>query len=497
MSVSHFAYSLPSCMKPMKFLSAIQSLFFSALLGLCLLVLGVAPHSVWAQTQPAMPVAALNSHLVHSVRKSDTLQKICRTYKLTAKNCQHVAYTNQLDNNKLPDVGKTLYLPLDVLPAQIKPIRVVQTVGTVTVAGQAVKANTRFAEKQTIKVAADSSAVLEMADGSRAKLLPNSVAEVVHSREYTAPEKTFSGKFIHWFGSKIRIVQGALEAAVKKAPNPDQGTPLEVETTTSLLGVRGTRFRVAAADKYVPFDRAEVLRGKVNNINTWRYAQIDLSAGQGTVVNPNTAKMQAVALLPAPAVPEPNQILRRPQAYWEFSPVAGAVAYRVIAAYDADFNSIAYSEKSTTPVVDLSSLSNGKWHVRARAVDATGLEGIDATTSIELRQPAWVLRHPSVNVAGSRPYLMWAELTGANLVPLKGVSTVTVEVAHDAQFQQAIATVKTTGKYIDLPHLPSGTYYLRVAVDNASIQNDEKQTFKLDIPVRRQLGYNVLLRKLS
>lgn len=478
----------------MNFSTAFQPFFLSV----STLVLCAAPFGSLAQTTvDKMPVAALGSSVPYTVRKGDTLQQICRVYTLTPSNCQRLAFANQLENQQIPKEGEMLYVPFDVLPSTSERIRVVQTVGRVTIAGQLVKANTRFDEKQTIKVADGSSAVIELADGSRAKLLPNSIAEVINSKNYSAPEKTLSGRFIHWFGSKIRLVQGALEAAVTKTPSKHQGTPMEVETTTSLMGVRGTRFRVAAADKMVPFDRTEVLEGEVSNTNTWRYATINVPAGKGAVVNPNKADMQSVDLLPAPKVPEPDQVLRRPQAYWEFSPVAGAVAYRVIAAYDADFNSVVYSKKSVTPVVDLGQLANGKWHVRARAVDAAGLEGLDATTRVELRQPAWVLRGVSVNVEGNRPYLTWTEIAGGDLIALKGTSTATVEVAHDASFKRPIATLKTTENLVYLPHLASGKYYLRVAVDNTSIQNDEKQVFKLEIPVNRRLGYNLLLRKLS
>lgn len=478
-------------MKPI-FTSRLYLVQITAWLMLCITWGAVAQAK-----QSAVPVAALKSNVPYTIRKGDTLQRICRQYSVSATDCKRVAFDNQLENTQLPKVGSVLYIPLDVLPSKPQSIRVIQTAGKVTVAGQAVRANTRFEEKKEIKVAANSSAVIEMADGSRAKFLPNSVAEVMHSRQYKAPEQSTGGKIISWVGSKIRLIQGALETSVKKAPSKRHGTPMEVETTTSLLGVRGTRFRVAAADKYVPFDRAEVLEGEVSNTNTWRYATINVPAGQGAVVNPNTANLQAVALLPAPAVPKPDHILRRPQAYWEFSPVAGAVAYRVIAAYDADFNTVVYSHKSSTPKVDLGQLANGKWHVRARAVDAAGLEGLDATTSVELRQPAWVLFGASVNAEGSRPYLAWTAVTNARQQTLKGKSTVTVVVARDAKFNQPIATVKTSSNQVTLPHMPAGKYYLRVGVDNASIKNDERQIFKLEMPYRKNLGYNLLLRKLS
>ena len=448
-----------------------------------------------ANTGNAKP-AVKGSSIAYTVRAGDTLSGICAKFNITAANCQQVALFNTLENGKLPAAATVLYVPLDALQSRPEQVRLIQTTGLVKINGQPATAGARLSENTKIEAAADGSAVLEMADGSHVQVLPNSIADIVRSRNYSAPDSNTSGKIINWIGSKIRLVQGMLETKAKKNPKQPPGKPVEVETTTSMIGVRGTRFRVAAADKFVPFDRAEVLEGSVSNINTWKGSEIALAAGQGAVVNPNSAEMQAIPLLPAPAVPAKGQVLRRPDAYWQFSPVAGAVAYRVIAASDEAFQIISFSEKTTTPLADLSRLPhNGTWHLRARAVDSYGLEGLDATSSINLRQPAWVWYNPSIRSRNGQPIFVWTDITNARFEPLPGTSTLKLEFSRSNDFSSPVATLSNANtKEQALPQLGYGTYWLRASLANDSIKNDEQQIYVFDLkPALNHQGYFELL----
>lgn len=450
--------------------------------------------SAAAITAPAS--LARGSSVPHVVKPGDTLPAVCKQFQVASGHCGQVAFFNKLNGNQLPAPGSTIHVPLYLLPAQPQQARLIQTAGKIQINGQDARAGARLDENTRIATEADSSAVVELADGSRITVLPSSVADIVNSRTYTAPDES-SSKLMQWIGSKIRLVQGAIESAVKKKNTADANTrkPVEVETVTSLIGVRGTRFRVAAADSTVPHDRAEVLQGSVSNINTWKHSEIILQAGQGAVVDPNKAQMHASTLLPAPTVPAQGHVLRRPQAVWAFSPVPGATAYRIMAASDANFETISYSEKTITPQADLSRLENGTWHVRARAIDAQGLEGFDAASTIDLRPPAWVLRNASVQNVQGRWQLLWSAISTLDFKPLPGSTRVTLDVARSPDFAAPLASLHTTGQSIQLPRLGSGRYYLRMAVDNASIKNKEQQVFLLHIPVTpRHASYNLLLQ---
>ncbi|MDO4770009.1 MAG: FecR domain-containing protein [Brachymonas sp.] len=461
-----------------------------------LAVVPAAASTVGSAASAAPATPARGSSVAHTVKPGETLNAICKRFNVAPGNCPQIAYFNKLNGNQLPTPGSTIHVPLNLLPAKPQQARLVQTVGNIQVNGQPTHAGVRLDENTRIAAEANSSAVVELADGSRITVLPSSVADIVNSRSYTAPDES-SSKLMQWIGSKIRLVQGAIESTVKKkeTANADSRKPVEVETVTSLIGVRGTRFRVAAADSAVPHDRAEVLQGSVSNINTWKHSEIILQAGQGAVVDPNKAQMQASTLLPAPTVPAQGHVLRRPQAAWAFRPVPGAVAYRIMAASDANFETISYSEKTTAPQADLSRLENGIWHVRARAIDAQGLEGFDAASTIDLRPPAWVLRNASVQNVQGRWQLLWTAIATADLKPLPGTTSVTLDVASSTDFAAPLASLQTTGQSIQLPRLGPGRYYLRMAVDNASIKNKEQQMFMLQIPATtNHASYNLLLQ---
>lgn len=273
-------------------------------------------------TSSAPQAAAVRgSSVAHVVKQGETLDSLCKQFKIVPVQCAQVAYFNQLGNAQLPAPGNTVYVPLNLLPGKPQQARLIQTAGEVQVNGQSVRAGAYLGENTRIAAQDNSSAVVELADGSRVKVLPASVADIVQSRSYTAPDANSSGKVMQWIGSKIRLVQGAVESAVKKrdAAPSDAQKPVEVETVTSLIGVRGTQFRVAAADPFVPHDRAEVLEGSVSNINTWKHSEIMLQAGQGAIVDPNSSAMQAQALLPAPTVPQQGQVVRRPDPRWSLA----------------------------------------------------------------------------------------------------------------------------------------------------------------------------------
>ena len=165
-----------------------------------------------------------------------------------------------------------------------------------------------------------------------------------------------------------------------------------------------------------------------------------------------------------------------------------------MAADDEAFNNIRYSEKMTAPQADLSRLPNGKWYVRARGIDAQGLEGHDAVSSIDLRQPAWLWRNPSIDNHQGRLRLIWTDVATANFAPLEGSTTVKAVLARDKTFSHPVAQLSSTTHEMPLPALGAGTYYLRVTVSNDLLKNDEEQIFRFELPSDLAgLSYNVLV----
>ena len=396
-----------------------------------------------------------------------------------------------------PAASPALTAPLTQLRFRTTQAHLTHTVGDVKVNGQPVHAGVRLEESARISTGEYSSAVLVLADGSQVKLMPRTIADITLNRYYIAPDQHGSGRMMDWFAAKMRLVQGALEAAANKvAP---RAKPLEVETTTSLIGVRGTRFRVAAADSTARQDRAEVLQGVVNNENTWKRSAILLQQGQGAAVDPNRADITAVPLLPPAQLGTTVETLMQPNAIWTFPAVPGASAYRVIASSDAQFESVHLSDKLAGTAVNLNGLSPGTWHVRVRGVDAFGLEGQDADTRVVVRAPESLLLHPSLFLQPSGLTLRWTAVNfrQAKQAP-KAPNTVDAAVFADAGLSRPMGAGHSDGAgELALPAMGPGTYYLRVTARNPELAQPEQQTYRILVPANvGSLPYHVLLERM-
>ncbi|MEE1654084.1 MULTISPECIES: FecR domain-containing protein [Brachymonas] len=456
-------------------------------IGFCLALLAAGP----ALAQASMPVPS------HVVQRGDTIQSISKRLGIAASQWEQVALYNKLpDGGKLPPVGTTVRLPLQLLNFTPARAHVITTVGHVQVGGQSIQAGVRLGENARIQTLANSSAMLELSDGSRVQLMPHSVADIVENRHY--PVRNDSGQTVNWFASKLRLAQGALEAAVQKVS--PRAKPLEVETATSMIGVRGTRFRVASADPYVRADRAEVLEGIINNENTWKDTEILVHAGEGVVVDPNQGIMQAIPLLPAPDLAAQQAPLFMPDATWTFPEQPEARAYRVIVSRDAQHVTTQRSELLAGPAMDMNVLGEGLWYLRVRAVDAHGLEGRDAFTRLQVIAAPSLLDQASVYQEGPdfQPVLRWSRVLfkqpqeqQIREVP----SQVSAQLFHDAALRSPVGElIQGQTHEAVLPRIGAGTYYLRVTASHPQLPETEQQTYVLRWAGDTRIqGYHTLL----
>lgn len=339
-----------------------------------------------------------------------------------------------------------------------------------------------------ISVGPRGSAVLRLADGSRVKLLPDSVASLAASRVAGArasaaasPVSAVSGAALvdasmsapvtaqdGWFVGTMRLLRGSMEVLASKAL---RAKPLEVQTPTTVLGVRGTHYRVHLAELGAGAQTAapqaatgrpggrgagwltitEVLEGRVA-----AGAATVLSAGQGARV----AAQGRPAVSPLPPAPDLSALparFERPLVSWS-APADAAV--RVQVAGDAGFDAIVLDQQVAAGApVHLDGLADGIWHVRMRRIDAAGLAGPDAVGRFELdarpEPPPTVAPRPASKHPVGAVAFAWAEALGAESYAL--------EIARDAAFTQRVARVDAiqgSGHVLDLPE--AGRYHWRV-----------------------------------
>ena len=398
--------------------------------------------------------------LPYIVRPSDNLSKFGREILTTPRAWNEVSKYNQLKDPNVIFPGQTLNIPLRFLKSEPASGKVISTEGDVTLQGGAMQPGAALADGAKIKTGANSSAVIELGDGSRIKILPGSLAEIVTNRDYAMRDASKSGS-TNWFSGLMRLTEGALEALASKTTK--RAKELQVETPTSLVGVRGTEFRVAFDDPLGKAARTEVIEGLVRADNPAQLSGADLPKGTGAVINPLEKEVKVVLLLPAPDLAGiPTEILK-PQGNWPMPTLTGASAYSVQVARDEQFDKIVRSLKvAGNASADLSSLPNGNWFARVRGIDAVGLEGFNSVKLIVVKDGEWRVVYSSMTVVDGKTVLSWdGQQTGGQAMADSNYSAI---LASDAALTQSVVTVRGTDNKpsLILGDLKPGVYYIRL-----------------------------------
>ena len=410
-----------------------------------------------SRSEPSLP---------YTVQASDTLSRFSRQVLVSPRAWQEVAAFNQLKDGNVLSIGQRLNIPLRLLKSSPAGGKVISAEGDVTQGGNKMVAGEPLASGSQFKTGANSSAVIELGDGSRIKLLPNSLAEIVSSKNYALRDASSSGS-TNWFSGVMRLSEGALEALASKTTK--RATPLQIETPTSVVGVRGTEFRVAFDDPASKGARTEVIEGKVRADNPAQKSGADLPMGTGAVVKPLEKEVRVVILLPAPDLSAISADVLKPQGTWPMPNLAGASGYHVQVASDEQFDKIVRDVKvasSAGASADLSSLANGNWFARVRGIDGVGLEGYNTVKLIAVKDGEWRVTYSSLSNAGGSTLLSWVgQQAGGQPLTADSYSAV---VASDAALTQAARSVPSatqiSGKSpsLNLGDLKPGVYYVQL-----------------------------------
>jgi hypothetical protein len=457
--------------------------------ALVLGALAAAMPSVWAaMTEP---------YVSYTVKPSDTLQGLSRSLLNDPSKWGDVAKLNALKNPNLIYPGQVIDVPKSLLnlgsqPRVAVPGTVLSVQGDVTIGGQKVQAGAPVPEGARLQTGPNSSAIVQLGDGSRLQLMPKTLADVVTQHGYAMRDPASSASTT-WFSGAIRLVEGVLDTLAEKKTS--RLTPLTVTTPTSVVGVRGTHFRVAYEDPTSGLARSEVLEGKVRTDNTAQKVGADVGGGFGAAFKSQDKEIKIVALLPALADSQlPAEALRTsataaaPQrAEWAVGTLAGAAGYRAQFASDAAFAQIQSDIKSATPALDVTALANGSYYARVRGIDPSGIEGFDAIKLVQIKNAPVVvsLAWPKeVSIGATADYV-----PNGVLLKFYGKSPdlpaqLIVEVASDAAFTQALQrdTFNTNGNLL-VRNVPAGQRsYVRFSSAATASQPTASAVFTLDVP---------------
>ena len=322
----------------------------------------------------------------------------------------------------------------------------------------------RDPEGQTVQTGPGGSAVVELADGSRLRLPPSSLAQVIASQNLGArPENAASLSTANsdsaragWFSGALRLLSGSVEVFATKVL---RAKPLEVVTPTAVVGVRGTAFRAGFNVAPNGSTRVEVVEGQVRFDALAKPAGADVAAGFGSTTDAAGGPPQVVKLLDAPDLSSLAERFERPIV--RFALPGETTALRVQVAADAAFDKIV-SDQRVEPGAEarIVGLADATWQVRSRRIDAQGIEGFDANRSFVLKArpepPAYLQpRSDSKQAVGSIAF---------NWAPNIEASRVRIQVADDAAFTNPLQDRDAlTDAAVRIDIAKPGIYFWRLA----------------------------------
>ena len=421
------------------------------------------PHRRTRSTLIALCVAALlpaargqEAMVELTVTRSDTMIGLSRQMLVTPQSWREVATLNKLRDPNRINPGQVLRIPQRLMRSAPAPAKLVSVVGDVRVDGAAGVVGTEVAEGQKLQTADGASAVLAMADGSRLRLPPSSLAEVAASRRYGGRNNDEPSANDGWFAGALRVLRGSVEVFATKVL---RAKPLEVITPTAVVGVRGTQFRVSFDDAANASTRSEVVEGVVRLDAGKQSPGVDLRAGFGAVNDATGAAARVAKLLDAPDLAAVPELFERPLV--RFKSVAPADVLRVQVAEDSAFDRIVSDQRVPAGTdVRIAGLDDARWYLRARRVDAQGIEGFDASRAFVLKArpepPAYRAPRADAKQSIGAVEFAWAANVAAPRARL--------QVASDAAFSTILLDRDNIeGAVASAPFDMAGVYHWRLA----------------------------------
>jgi hypothetical protein len=391
-----------------------------------------------AQQEAKLPSEA---SIPYTIKPGDKLMVLGPRILTTPADWPELGRVNGLKSPYPLVVGKTLHIPLRMIGSTPANGKVVSVSGDVQMGGSPSAVGSTLTEGDKFKTGPNSSAVLELADGSRVTLMPNTLAELTTSRSYATRDAAASGSST-WFSGIVRLVQGGVDTVAAKSVR--RATPLQIQTPTSTVGVRGTQFRVAFADPLTQNARAEVLEGLVKADNTAQRSSADLPQGKGALLDPTVKDIKVVDLLKAPDLSATPSGLTMSLGQWPMPVLQGASSFRVQVASDEGFNKIVRDlvvPGTAGATGDLSAVPNGNWFARIRGIDGSGIEGYDSVKVVKVFQPPrrWTVSQNRLESAAGRQLL---QLSPAGL---DNSHTIVARVTEGQAPNQRVAEVTANG----------------------------------------------------
>lgn len=320
--------------------------------------------------------------------------------------------------------------------------------GEVRSGGRPLAVGARLAAGDDLRSGTGGYVTLTLTDGSTLTLMP---ATKVRIERLQASRRSGAAD------AALHLERGRAEARVRRSA--DGATRFEIRTAAAVITAREAEFRVVTGDEQAGV-AIEVASGQVAVRGAAGRGSIVVPAGSGTRVLADGAPQAPRALLPAPNLWIGVRLLPRSPATFEFSPLQGASAYRVLIATAAAQTRVRAAQVAAAAEVLLPALADGDYFVQVRGVDETGLEGRDSVARLRVRariDPPLAANPPDRGRSlGSTVEFEW--------LPVPAVAGYTLQLARDPAFQSPVRELAGLREPNHVASgLPPGEYYWRVA----------------------------------
>jgi hypothetical protein len=397
-------------------------------------------------------IAVNKSGIVYYAQSGDTLMSIAQRLTTKIGNWPELGKINRVSRDSNIPIGTGIIIPTELLMDEPSEATVIARTGNIaaTNAGGAainLEIGTKVVEGTRVTTSANSFLTLQLADMSRVSLPSNSGIELARLRKsmYTGAPRT-----------ELKLLRGKVVSRV--SPLDVNKGRFEVRTPLSVAGVRGTYFRVGLNGNKAT---NEVLEGHVAVGTTQTPDTRVLNPATGNIIKPQSIG-EAIDLLPAPQLAE-EPYRQSGAAQLTLTPIAGAHAYHVQIAQDAEMLNILAEATGDTANVAIDNIQEGNYFVRLSAVDKVGLEGLPRTSAVTVRnrETQDSALQPAPGVAQSDNKEMLLRWSGS------ATQKYNIQVARDLDFSWLVYTTNVIGNEARFPRPSFGTYYTRVQSVNA------------------------------
>lgn len=381
----------------------------------------------------------------------DTLIGIGQQYLKNPNDWPKVQSENKVEIPRRMPADFRLRIPVALLKVTPAPVSVTAVSGNVRYKGadggfRPLREGDRLNGGETVLTGPRSSASFRFADGTQ---LTQQASSKLGFGRLAAYGKT------GMISTELNLESGRIETAAARQQAPAGG--FQVRTPVAVAGLRGTAFRVGVAEDGRRMS-SEVTEGVVA-VNA-RGRTVDVAAGYGTLAEAGRPPVTPRALLAAPDLGAVPATIQRLPLQFTKPEQPGAVAWRARVTGDEAFGTVLRDDVFTGQTAQWTDdLPDGEYFLRARAIDAAGLEGLEAVHRFVLdARPL-----PPVPVApalGERLYQTQADFAWSAVPDAHGY---VLQIAPTPEFANGVIERKLPAVVRHQEILAEGDWHWRVA----------------------------------